>query len=127
MNPLDYLNPLIEALTKLHGPPLVIVFLIVNGYMLKMTKVFPNRFIPLVNAILAPALTILLVEWPDKEQTWMLKVKWPAIAAWATSLLQGTLYNFIAWVGHAKFLRKWIDDKVPAMSGNTDIIAKPPQ
>lgn len=122
VNPMELISPMLDYMTSWHGPPLVIMFLIVNGYMLKMVRVFPNRFIPLVNMGLSVVLTVFVVNWPDPAETWMVKVKWPAIAAWATVLMQGLLFNFAAWALHAKLLRKWIDEKVPGMSESaTDI------
>ena len=43
-------------------------------------------------------------------------LRWPETAAWLTALVQGLLLACLAWVMHAKFLSKWIDDKIPALN-----------
>lgn len=79
---IDALNPFIQQVVTLKGSTAVVVFLIMLGYVLKMSHWFPNRFIPLVNFLVGPLLTPILV----------------------------------AWIMHTKFLRKFIDEKIPALN-----------
>lgn len=112
---IDTLNPFIEQVTTLKGPMVLVVFLIMLGYALKMAPNFPNRFIPFVNFIMGAALSPILVKWPapgsmDSD------LKFPELAAWFTSIITGFLLACVAWITHTKFLRKFIDDKIPAMN-----------
>ena len=113
---MDLINPLLNAVTSLHGEALVIFFLVVNGYMWKMVPSFPNRWIPLINMLLGPLLCVAVVKWPDPADTWMQQVKYAELAAWANTLMQGVALSFVAWVLHHKILKTLIDDKVPAMN-----------
>lgn len=119
----ELIDKSILELTALQGPSLVVVFIIMLGYALKMIPKFPNKFIPLVSFIVGPILTPFMVKWPDVGDM-PSGVRWPEITAWATVLVMGLLLACLAWILHGKFLRKLIDDKIPALqkTGDTQII-----
>lgn len=120
----DTLDPFINQITTLRGPTAVVVYIIMAGYALKMVPRFPNRVIPLVSFLLGPALGVLLVSWPTPEKI-APDVRFPDLAAWATAVMQGFLLACLAWISHAKVLRKLIDDKIPALrTGDTVLLAK---
>lgn len=112
---IDTLNPFIEQVTTLKGPMLLVVFLIMLGYALKLTKSFPNRGIPVVNFIIGAALAPIVVAWPSPGSMDP-ALRFPDIAAWFTSTITGFLLSCVAWLMHDKFLRKFIDNKSPALS-----------
>jgi hypothetical protein len=107
-------DALILFFVSLKGPSAVVVFLIMLGYILKMVPRFPNRFIPCVNVLAGMALTPILVSWPQPGDM-PPGVRWPEAAAWTTVFITGFLLACVAWISHAKVLRKIIDDKVPAL------------
>jgi hypothetical protein len=111
----ELLDKALEEITTLHGPSLVVVFIILLGYALKMIPAFPNKLIPLVSFVIGPILTPIMVGWPDTGSI-PPGVRWPEYASWATVLVQGFLFACIAWIMHGKVLRKLIDDKVPALN-----------
>ena len=51
-------------------------------------------------------------------------VRWPDLAAWFTTLQQGFLLACLAWVMHAQVLRKWIDEKIPALTEGKTVETK---
>lgn len=111
----EMLDQFILQITTLKGPSAVVVFLVMFGYALKMTPMVVNRYIPLINFILGPILTIFIVDFPTPGSM-PPGVRYPEIAAWLTSILTGFLLACLAWISHAQILRKWIDDKVPALN-----------
>ena len=119
---METLEQFIVQITSLHGPTAVVFCIIMAGYALKMVPVFPNRFIPLVSFLLGPPLTLFLVAWPTTGSMEP-GIRWPEIAAWVTSVIQGFLLACLAWVSHAKVLRTLIDDKIPALQSEPP---KPP-
>lgn len=117
---IDTLNPFIEQVTTLKGPSLLVVFLIMLGYALKMFRQFENRGIPFVNFTVGALLCPLIVAWPTPGSMEP-DLRFPELAAWISSTINGFLLACIAWVTHTKFLRKFIDDKIPAMNpGRTE-------
>lgn len=112
---IDTLNPFIEQVTTLKGPMVVVVFLIMLGYALKMIDSFPNRYIPFVNFVLGALLAPILVAWPTPGNMEP-SLRFPELASWFTSTITGFLLACVAWITHTKFLRKFIDDKIPAMN-----------
>jgi hypothetical protein len=114
MNPFDAIIPVIDWVTNLKGIPLVIALLIAVGYLLKMTPFFSNRFIPFVNCLLlGPALTLLLVKWPEPGQMEE-GVLWAMAAAWVTAYSKGMFIAVIVWAMHGVVLKRIIDKYVPA-------------
>lgn len=111
----ELISEAIREVTDLRGPPAVVVALIFNGYFFKMVPRFPNRLIPLVNAMLAPVLTFTLVGWPTPD-TMAPGLRWPELAAWITAGVQSLLLLCMAWVLHTRVLRLIIDNKVPALN-----------
>ncbi len=109
----ELISEAIREVTTLNGPPAVVATLIFSGYALKMIQAFPNRFIPMVNAMIAPVLTLVLVGWPTPD-TMAPGLRWPELAAWLTALVQSLLLLCMSWVLHDRILRKVIDDKVAA-------------
>lgn len=121
----EMLDPFILQVVTLRGPSAIVVFLIMLGYALKMFPAIPNRFIPLVNFVAGPALAVFLLPWPA---TGMIDpgLRYPDVAAWLMLIMTGFLLACIAWMLHAKFLRKFIDEKIPALkTGNTEQFSKP--
>lgn len=112
----DLIDSFISQIVTLKGPSAVVVFLVMLGYALKMIPKFPNQHIPLVNFLVGPVLTLFLVDFPNPG-TMPPGVHYPDIAAWLTSFQQGFLLACLAWISHAKVLKVWIDDKVPALNG----------
>lgn len=115
----DMIDHYISQIVTLKGPSAVVVYLVMIGYALKMFPSFPNKHIPLVNFMVGPILTMFIVDWPTSGNM-PPGVRFPEIAAWLTAVLQGLLLACIAWISHAKLLRKYIDDKVPALNGDKD-------
>lgn len=111
----EMLDQLILQVTQLKGPSAVVVFIIMFCYMLKMWRLFPNRFIPIVGAILGPILTLILVG-PPGTGSLAPNLFWPDLAAHVSCIVTGFLLFCVAWIMHAKFLRKLIDDKVPELN-----------
>mgnify|MGYP000384882049 CR=1 FL=1 len=111
----EMLDEMILQVTRLQGPSAVVVFVIMLGYACKMIQGFPNRYIPLVSFVAGPALTLILVGPPGTEQM-PPNLFWPDLAAYTSCLVTGFLLSCLAWIMHAKVLRKWIDDKVPALN-----------
>lgn len=112
---MELLQKFIIQVTTLQGPTAVVFFIIMLGYALKMVPDFPNRFIPLISFMVGPPLTLILVAWPSVGSMEP-GIRWPEVAAWATSLIQGFLLACLAWISHAKVLRKLIDEKIPALT-----------
>ena len=111
---MEMLDKFITDFTSPHGPKAVVIFIIFLGYALKMWKRFPNRCIPLVSFIVGPPLAVLLVQWPTAGRMDP-GLLWPDVAAWITALIQGFLLACSAWILHAKILRQFVDDKIPAL------------
>jgi hypothetical protein len=111
----DLIDKLIVEVTTLKGPSAVVVFIIMFGYVLKMVPNFPNRYIPLVSFILGPLLTPMMVTWPQPGSM-PEGVRWPEVTAWATVIVMGELLACLAWISHAQVLRKFIDNKIPALN-----------
>lgn len=111
----EMLDEMILQVTRLQGPSAVVVFVIMLGYACKMIQGFPNRYIPLVSFVTGPVLTLILVGPPGTGQM-PPNLFWPDLAAYTSCLVTGFLLSCLAWIMHAKFLRKWIDDKVPALN-----------
>lgn len=114
----DAIDPFIIQLTTLKGPKLVIVFLIMLGYMLKMLPQVPNRVIPFVNCLVGPVLSVFLVAWPTPGSMDH-DLLYPHVAAWVQAVINGALLAILAWVIHRQVLRKYLDDKVQAWKDKT--------
>lgn len=121
---MEIMNQLIEELFKLKGPQLVVVFLIMLGYLLKMLPKFPNRYIPFINIGVAGLLSPFLVAWPS-PQNMDHDIRYIEIAAWMQSIISGFLLGIVAWICHAKFLKKFVDEKIPAWKAD-EIKVSPP-
>jgi hypothetical protein len=111
----EMLDSLILQVTTLKGPSAVVVFIIMLGYALKMVPKFPNKYIPLASFVIGPVLTLILVG-PPGTGTLSPNLFWPDLAAHVSCLVTGFLLSCVAWIMHAKFLRKMIDDKVPELN-----------
>ena len=111
----ELIDQLILQVITLKGPSAIVVFIIMLGYAAKMVPRFPNKCIPVVSFIIGPLLTPVLVGWPTPGSMDP-GLRWPEAAAWVTSIVQGHLLACIAWISHAKILRKFIDDKIPALN-----------
>ena len=110
------LDQLLLEVLKLEGPKLLAVFLIVLGYGLKAIPMFPNRFIPAFVLLLGTALGPVLLAWPQSTEQDS-GLKFADIAAWLQILIAGFLVGALSWALHEKLLKKWIDDKIPALNG----------
>lgn len=117
---MEIINQLIEELFKLKGPQLVVVFLIMTGYLLKMIPKFPNRYIPFINIGVAGILSPFLVAWPS-PQSMDHDIRYIEIAAWLQSIISGFLLGIVAWICHAKLLKKYVDDKIPAWNKDKSV------
>jgi hypothetical protein len=111
----ETLDNLILEIVTLRGPTAVVVFLVMLGYILKMTGAFPNKYIPLVNFIVGPILTVFIVDWPTPGSM-PHGIRYPDVASWLTALQTGFLLSCLAWLSHAQILRRLIDDKIPALN-----------
>jgi hypothetical protein len=111
----ELIDAMITELTTLKGPSLVVVFIILAGYALKMIPRFPNKFIPLVSFCIGPLLAPVMVSWPNSGDM-PPGVRWPEAAAWAQVIVMGFLLACCAWILHGKVLRKLIDEKIPALT-----------
>lgn len=122
---MELLEQFIAQITTLRGPPAVVITIIFVGYFAKMCPWIENKWIPLISFVLGPVLTLLIVGWPTTD-TMAPGVRWPEIAAWATSIIQGFLLSCLAWASHAKVLRQLIDDKIPALQSEKPSAPTPP-
>lgn len=122
MNPFDMIDPLIQQFTTLSGTRLVIVFLVMAGYMMKMIPKVPNRWIPILNCFLiGPALSVLLVGWPANGDI-APDVRFPEVAAWVQAYVKGLLLGVIAWLAHGMVLKRFVDEKVEAWKKNPSAV-----
>jgi hypothetical protein len=111
-----------DALTKLNdqlmgAPAGVLVFLvsIVIGYVLKLMPGFGNQRIPRV-VVLSAAVLFVLLSLPAMPTGWKDVVSWLI-----RHLAAGLVIGFIAWLAHAKglkriesripFLKDWLEDE----------------
>ena len=111
----ELIDQAIARITALQGASAVIACIVMLGYALKMISGFKNKYIPLVSFAVGPPLTMILVGWPEPGNM-APNLRWPEAAAWVTSFIQGFLFACIAWISHAKILRRFIDDKIPALN-----------
>jgi hypothetical protein len=115
MNAFDFIDPLLISLTALRGPKLLIAFVVVLGYGLKLIPSFPNKYIPAATLCAGPILAPFIVAWPqpgDMEPN----LRYNEAAAWIQIIIMGVLLSSLAWATHAKILRKLIDDKLETKS-----------
>jgi hypothetical protein len=123
---MEALNPIIEDILKLEGPQLMLVFLIMEGYLLKMLPYINNKYIPFFVVGSGGVLSPFLIAWPDYTKL-SYTLRFPEVAAWIQAIFIGFLLGFAAWYIHRRWLKKWIDDKIPQWNkdGQTEMITKP--
>lgn len=117
------LDPFILQIVTLKGPTAVVVFLVMLGYAAKMIPWIQNKYIPLINFAVGPILSVLLVAWPTTGSMEP-GIRFPDVAAWFTVLQTGFLLACLAWITHAQVLRKWIDEKIPALTEGKSVDTK---
>lgn len=81
---------------KLMGAPsgvLVLFLCLAAGYVWKMIRVLPNRFIPLI-VMLTGAIIFVLLNWAT-----------PTVPLIAKHFVIGFIIGFVAWLCHNKFLK----------------------
>jgi uncharacterized membrane protein len=102
MNDTDSVNVLTDllfgSLYSLPGYVLVGFSCIVVGYIFKMIKRFPNDGIPAICVAWGMLLNPIIATAPDKV----------VVRIWLTThILVGMVVGFIAWVVHARFIKKY--------------------
>lgn len=126
MNPIEQvlgaLDQMILRITALEGPTLLIVTLWMTGYGVKIIGRIPNDWIPRVNLALAMFMTPFVVRWPDAGAQPPVGVPYPEVTAWVQTEARAVLFWSVAWLTHAKLLKKWIDVK---LNGNGNSNGKP--
>lgn len=120
-NAIPYWDTLVQWDAKLAGAPsglLVFALCIAAGYVWKVIRVLPNRFIPLVvmltGAVLHPALTYAADQ---------------AGPVWVRSAVVGFIIGFLAWLFHRLILKR-IEDKLGAKledDSDPQAFVKPPE
>jgi hypothetical protein len=111
MNPLGMIDDMILQIVTLKGPQLMIAFLILTGYGLKIFPWFPNDLIPLVTIAFGGALAPLFIAWPSTGSMDP-ALRYPEVTAWAQIMITGLLLGAGAWLIHNKVLKPFIDDKI---------------
>jgi hypothetical protein len=111
MNPLGMIDEMILQIVTLKGPQLMIAFLIMTGYGLKIFPWLDNKYIPPVTVILGGAMAPLFISWPA-EGKMSPELRYPEVAAWAQIIITGLLLGAGSWLIHNKVLKPFIDDKI---------------
>ncbi len=104
-NGIPYLDVIVQWDKSLNGAPsgiLVFLLCIAVGYVWKVVKVLPNRFIPLVVMLTGSALHAGLTY--SEKQT---------VADWIRAAVVGFIIGFLAWLFHRLLLKK-LEDKLGA-------------
>ena len=104
------LDRILDEVTALNGPKLLLVFLIAVGYGLKTIKQIDNEHIPKILAVAGAMFAPFLVGWPatgDMDAS----LRYAEIAAWCQVLMQGFLLGVAARLIHQCILKKWFDDR----------------
>lgn len=100
MNPLDFLDPILDSLTTVKGHKAVVLYLIVFGYVIRMCPWIPNRFIPSINIlVLGPFLSFTLLGWPSVGEIDP-NCRWPELAAYVFSYGEGLNLGLVSWLGY---------------------------
>ena len=111
MNPHELADEFLIELLALKGPSLLLVFLMMLGYGLKVFPWIDNKHIPLCIVLGGGMLSLLFIPLqPTKSIDPGLCC--PEATQWASVLITGNLLGALAWLLHAKLLKKWIDEKV---------------
>jgi hypothetical protein len=103
----EWLNELSTFLNNLYGLPgitVVFVFCLFMGYVLKITKPFPNVAIPWLIIVIGGAVLPLISDFRDSPlplRIWLVR-----------NLVFGMLIGLLTWIFHNKILSK-IEDKIP--------------
>lgn len=92
-----YWNGLVEWDARLAGAPggvLVFLACLAVGYLLRIVRPFPNRFIPL-SVTIAGAIAYSLVTWVSGQ----------AGPVWVRACLIGLVIGFVAWLCHRLLIK----------------------
>lgn len=101
-NAIPYWDTLVKWNDSLAGAPsglLVFALCIAAGYVWKVIRVLPNRFIPLVVMLIGAALHSLLTMVANQSAP-----------VWVRSAVVGFIIGFVAWVFHRLVLKR-LEDK----------------
>ena len=113
----QFITQIVEVLSRLYGlPSYAVVFIscLAVGYVLKLSKKFPNDAIPVV-AILWGAAFLPLIADPAADAT-------PWRIWFGKNFLIGLVIGALAWAFHNKILSRF-EDKIPFLGPR---IATPP-
>lgn len=125
MELLNQIDPFIDYVTSLRGQKAIVGFLIMFGYMMKMTPVLPNRWIPIWNCfVIGPALSIILLGWPGPGELEPGVLSMQAAAA-LYAYQKGFMLACVAWLFH-KAVLQWLEKKRGALSGHNPALPLPP-
>lgn len=121
---MNLINEIVQMATSVTGAPLMVLDLWMLGYALKLLHGFPNRWIPPTIVTASILLCPWFLGWPcvgDMPHN----LCCPEITCWAQIISQGALLGILAWGIHARYLRKWIDEKFKVGEGKTEFFSKP--
>lgn len=111
----DY-GEILTRLTELDGPSLLIAFLLMLGYALKVTAVFPNRCIPSAIMVVGPCLSPFVVGLGDVGDVGR-RVPYPDVCIWLQAICRGFILSAATWMIHHAAIRK-IEQKLASLFGN---------
>ena len=111
MNPHELADQFLIELLALKGPSLLLVFLMMLGYGLKVVPWIDNKRIPLFIVLGGGVLAPLFIPFqsPGSIDPGLCCVE---ATQWASVLITGNLLGALAWLLHAKLLKRWIDEKI---------------
>ena len=109
---MEEIQSYITRILTLDGPMLVVALLISIGYMAKMARWMPNKWIPpMLCLIVGPALSVVLLPFTDVSKL-DFGLHFPLATQWAQVLSRGVMLGVLAWYIHDQVLYKLIDEKL---------------
>lgn len=114
----DY-NEIFTRLTQLDGPALLVAFLLMLGYGLKVTSLFPNKYIPRAIMIAGPGLSPFVIGLSDPGEV-SHRIPYPVVAIWLQALCRGFIFASVTWMAHHAAIRK-IEQKLGSLFGEKKI------
>lgn len=110
----DY-GEILTRLTQLDGPALLIAFLLMLGYGLRVSAVFPGKYIPRVIMIVGPCMSPFVIGLSEPGEIGH-RIPYPVIAIWVQAICRGFIFATFTWMIHHAAIRK-IEQRLASLFG----------